>query len=130
MSRGHPFEKLLREGVHIVSLKQACKKHYGTVVSYAQWINLKLWVPTIKAKKRVQWVHTDLMAAGCPGLFADSRLRRKIDSFICVSNKATESFRRLYPHDIKKVHTLYNMVDDAEIRRKADLPQDEIVPTI
>lgn len=129
LHRGMQFEKLLRKGSHIITLKEARAQRYHTVVSFAQWINPKLWVPTISAENRVQWVHTDLIASGFTKHFPDAKLRKKVNSFICVSDKATESFRKLYPTEERKATTVLNVVNSEDIRQKATMRQDEITPS-
>lgn len=70
---------------------------------------------------KLAWVHCDLAKkAADPEAFvrATKKHYAKYDYAVCVSNTARESFQQLFP-DAPKAVTLYNTVNDQEIREKA-----------
>ena len=61
LKRGGELEEELLQNpqVQIIDQKKAYKDSYDVAISYAPWIKTSLWVDTIKAKRRIQWIHTD-----------------------------------------------------------------------
>ncbi len=128
LQRGGALERLLDSQIRIISLGRARKNRYRSVISYTHWIDQQQWVPTIRAKQRIQWVHTDLIGAGCAKTFPHDKYRKKVDAYICVSDRATKSFQKLYPNEASKAHTIYNIINDNQIKHLCNEPQTEILP--
>lgn len=77
----------------------------------------------IRAKKYIQWYHTDVGNLDYPEeTDAMIPLFSKMDAIICVAETAKQSFAARYPQLSEKVHVLYNFFDADAIRRAADEP--------
>ena len=84
---------------------------------------------TNKKAKKIAWVHCDLaLKMQDPKAFAEkaSEWYAKFDRVVCVSETVRSSFIRLFGSADKTV-VLYNTVDDAEIRSKAELDPPKIL---
>jgi glycosyltransferase involved in cell wall biosynthesis len=120
LERGGIFEQFLPKEVNLVTLEQAQAKSYDVAVSYAQWISPYILLNKIKAKRRVQWVHTDLLHCDIKfAIFKDRKKYKQIDAFVGVSKKASKSVRTLCPSVTKRVKTIYNFMDTESIKRKS-----------
>lgn len=125
--RGYPFEKLIRRKANFPSWDQACKTKYKAVVSYAHFvIQPQLWVNTIQAKKKIQWIHTDLLKSVEQTPFKQRKNLKGIDYFVCVSEASKQSFITMYPHMAAKTLAIHNLVDEVVIQKQAEEPVKEI----
>ncbi len=115
LNRGLPFEKELKSDTHLISFEEACQNRYAAVVSFHHALPLSRWIFQIKAKRRLQVIHTDLNGWGKDWLFKSAKQRKKISAFIAVSQRAAKSFKKFYPKDVKKLHTIYNVIDSDRI---------------
>jgi glycosyltransferase involved in cell wall biosynthesis len=127
LHRGGAFECLLPEKARLVSLKRAQRSSYGTVVSYAHWIDPSLWVGRIRAKRYVQWLHADLSTIGGTVPLHKGSGRKGIDYFVGVSEAASKSLVEVCRKLRKRTITIHNCVDEDEIIHKSQDFQNEIV---
>lgn len=77
---------------------------------------------TNKMAKKLAWVHCDLKKkTGDWRAFSKktSKWYRRFDEVVCVSESVRKNFREIFGDDIK-TQVLYNVVDDALIRRRAE----------
>lgn len=100
------------------------KGDYDIEVAYLECGATKIMAgSTNKKAKKVAWVHCDLtMKMADPKAFAEkaSKWYEKYDRVVCVSQNVKDSFDRMFGIPEKTV-VLYNTVDDAEIRSKAEV---------
>lgn len=95
---------------------------YDIEVAYLECGSTKIMAGSTNERAlKLAWVHCDLAKkAGDPATFARKTARhyQKFDRVVCVSNTARQSYETLFPNGTKAV-TLYNTVNDADIREKA-----------
>ena len=100
------------------------RDNYELEVAYLEFGSTKILAgSTNKQAKKIAWVHSDLARKldGKPETRAKlARQYAAYDRIVCVSNTAKESFVRLFGRE-SEVSVLYNTVDDAAIREKAEL---------
>lgn len=97
---------------------------YDIEVAYLEFGSTKILSRSNnRGAKKVAWVHSDLARK----IEGDSAFQRKVarqyapyDKIVCVSRTARDSFVRLFGREADAV-VLYNTVDDAAIREKAEL---------
>ena len=83
---------------------------------------------TNRKAKKIAWVHCDLaLKMADPEVFVKkaSPWYQKFDRIVCVSQNVKDIFDRMFGLKTKSL-VLYNTVDDAEIRRKADVHLQEL----
>ena len=97
---------------------------YDIEIAYLEFGSTKILAgSTNKQAKKIAWVHSDLARKldGKPETRAKlARQYAAYDRIVCVSQTAKESFVRLFGREAD-VAVLYNTVDDAAIREKAEL---------
>ena len=100
------------------------KDDYNIEVAYLECGATKIMASsTNRRAKKVAWVHCDLaLKMSNPEKFAKKAAPwyAKFDQVICVSQNVKDSFNRMFEIP-EKTSVLYNTIDDAEIRRKAEL---------
>ena len=101
------------------------KDTYDIEVAYLECGATKIMAgSTNKNALKLAWVHCDLKnRIGDAEAFAaeTKKYYAKYDDAVCVSENVRKSFSELYGETVPAV-TLYNTVDDDEIRRKASMP--------
>jgi glycosyltransferase involved in cell wall biosynthesis len=122
LKRGGVLEPFLRKDLKIVSWEKARAHSYDVAISYDHGVGPRFWAHRIKAKKKVQWIHTDLRGAQFNWTPTFSRAWNKIDTFVCVSDKSQESFQSLYPKLSKRCIVINNIIDNAQVRTLAKAP--------
>ena len=99
------------------------KGDYDIEVAYLECGATKIMAAsTNKKAKKIAWVHCDLaLKMSDPQAFVEKAAKwyAKYDRVVCVSRNVKDSFDRLFGIPEKTV-VLYNTVDDAEIRGKAE----------
>ena len=102
---------------------------YDLEVAYLEFGSTKILAgSTNKNAKKIAWVHSDLARKldGSPETRAKlARQYAAYDRIVCVSQTAKESFVRLFGREAD-IAVLYNTVDDAAIREKAELTLPEL----
>lgn len=103
-------------------------KHYqdqefDVAINYLEIDSPAFLLEHIRAKKYIQWVHTDVARMDDPSA-ADRMLPfwERMDGVICVSQVAIESFRQRYPSLSHKTHLIYNFFDTKQILAKGAEP--------
>ena len=79
---------------------------------------------TNKKAKKLAWVHCDLSKAiDDPKAYVEKTAPwyAKFDQVVCVSQVVKEQFDKLFQYRVPSI-VLYNVIDDAAIRRRAVLP--------
>ena len=99
------------------------KDDYQIEVAYLECGATKILAgSTNKKAKKIAWVHCDLaLKMADPQAFAEKAAQwyAKYDRVVCVSQNVKDSFDRMFGIP-EKTSVLYNTVDDAEIREKAE----------
>lgn len=72
----------------------------------------------VKAGRKAAFIHTDYENAGYTREM-DRACWRQYDRILAVSGEVKEHFQRFYPEYAKKVHVLYNYIDQDAIRIRA-----------
>lgn len=125
---GRPFAPLLNKKAHIITCQEAQQNIYDTVICYAQWMYPGEWVNKFQGKKKILWIHGDTSTGNWVAhLQHDRSLTAKIDAFVCVSTIAAERFNQALPQYTKKTHVIYNIVDNARIKRESRRKQTDMV---
>lgn len=98
------------------------KGNYDIEVAYLECGSTKIMAgSTNKNALKLAWVHCDLAKkADDPAAFARAtgKYYAKFDKVVCVSNTARQSYEKFFTTGPKAV-TVYNTVDDSDIRNKA-----------
>ena len=130
---GIPFDPAtLRPNTSLISKHKAFQKSYDTVISYAHWINPNIWIKTVNAKKKIQWIHCDPKAhpewvATFARQMTKVKLKQQqIDAFICVSEAAKENFKECFPEQASQALVIYNIVDNEQVRTLSKSPQTDM----
>ena len=101
------------------------KDDYDIECAYLEMGSTKIMAAsTNKKAKKLAWVHCDLTkAVSDPQSYAAKAAAwyEKFDRVVCVSKGVKEQFDKLFQNRFHSM-VLYNVVDDAEIRKKALLP--------
>lgn len=98
------------------------REQYDIEVAYLECGSTKILSgSTNKQALKLAWVHCDLARkTDAPDVFARKTAKhyRKYDKVVCVSENVRRSFEQMYGNAVDTT-TIYNTVDDAEIREKA-----------
>jgi glycosyltransferase involved in cell wall biosynthesis len=125
---GSKYSGITRENIRYISYSEARKNKYEAVVSYAQWTSLSLWVNKIHSKKRIQWIHNDgTDEKWRQRLKQNKESMQKIDAFVLVSEAAKQNFVQFFPEYAAKTHAIYNIIDNAYIKKASFSKQNTIV---
>lgn len=107
------------------------KDDYDVEVAYLECGATKIIAGSTNTKaKKIAWVHCDLskkisdLNAFCAKA---GKWYQKFDQIACVSRNVQESFTRLFDYS-EKTQVLYNTIDDAAIRKKAQARIDGLPP--
>ncbi len=103
--------------VDLVDLGTALKRSYTVAVNYSQWHFPEILTRGVRAARKIQWVHSDLLQIfnRFPrNLYA--REYRRIDRFVCVSEAARRGFVQLYPFAEGKTSVIYSFYDMEAVR--------------
>lgn len=98
-------------------------KDYDAVIGFDE--TLARTLSSYKAKKRIIWIHCDYRRYYNGK--SEEKYYAKIDSVVCVSNLAKNSFLEIYPQFYKKVVIVNNIIDRKRIYQKAGEKQCDII---
>ena len=94
-------------------------KRYDAVISYQE--DLSWFISFLPAKKRIAWIRCEY------GRYFEihhhkdeSKVFKKINTIVCVSNFAKDSFIKYYPDFEKKTMVIHNFMDVNGIKEKAE----------
>lgn len=126
LSRGGEFERFIPEGVPVVSLQEATKKSYDTVIGYLEYLDTDI-IKKISAKQRIMWIHCDVNSIKDPTFPIVNRDKIEgIDTFVCVSQGSADSFIKRFPDLKAKTCVVSNIINAAIIKKEALQPISEI----
>lgn len=96
-------------------------KQYDVAINYLEIESPEFLINAIRAKKYIQWYHTDVANLEDPET-TDSMISayEKMDAIICVAESARRNFVNRYPRLKDKTYVIYNFYDVNEIRKKAE----------
>ncbi len=107
------FEKLILK----IAAKSKRLKGYDIVVGYQEGAPTR-FVANLSAKKRIAWVHCNLLYSNYN--FDSFKLSyRRIDEIICVSQSAKQTFDKLYPDCEIKSKVIYNIIEPKKVKALA-----------
>ena len=128
------FDKLSACGKQVFSkivgyrrfAEKLAAKHYAefefdVAINYLEIESPAFLLNHIKAKKYLQWYHTDVANLDSPE-DTDRLIPQfeKMDAIICVAESAKKSFVNRYPQLAPKTHVIYNFFDADAILRMGD----------
>lgn len=116
------FSKIVgyRKFAEKLCAKQYADKEYDVAINYLETESPIFLLNNIKAKKYIQWYHTDIANSDNPEL-TDSMIYEyeKMDAIICVAETAKKSFVTRYPKLEKNTYVIYNFFDTDYIIAKS-----------
>lgn len=119
------FSKLVgyRRFAEKLAAKRYAGREFDVAVNYLEIESPAFLLEHIKAKKYIQWYHTDVGNTDDPEN-SDSMLAvwERMDAIVCVSRISVTHFRERYPSLKEKTHLIYNFFDQNEILEKAKEP--------
>lgn len=97
-----------------------------TLVYCSLWVEREDKVAFVKAKQKVLWSHAMVPPHGTK--FHNLPFMRKMDRVVCVSEAANKTVPRFYYSDrmLKRLYVIHNIVNQDEIRKKAELETPEL----
>lgn len=106
-----------------LAAKRYAGKTYDVAINYLEIEPPTFLLDHIKAKKYIQWFHTDIANDAHPEN-SDAMVPEweRMDAMVCVSKIAFENFRHRYPSLAEKTHLIYNHFDAEAIRRMGAEP--------
>ena len=121
------FSKLVgyRRLAEKLAAKRYAEREFDAAINYLEIESPAFLLESVKAKKYIQWIHIDVENLENQAEH-DHHLPvwEKMDSIVCVSQVAVDSFVKRYPTLAYKTHLIYNFFDEAAIRKQAEEPCD------
>jgi glycosyltransferase involved in cell wall biosynthesis len=103
--------------------KRYAQREYDVAINYLETESPAFLKKHIKAKKYLQWYHTDVAHLDSPGetdkMISDFA---EMDAIICVANSSQKSFVERYPFLSEKTHVLYNFFEKDAVVRMGNEP--------
>lgn len=98
-------------------------QEFDVAINYLEIDSPAFVLNHVKAKKRLQWIHTDIGNLSNPAEY-DSYLPlwEKMDSIVCVSKDALLHFGQRYPSVKDKTYLIYNFFDVDAVHQKGNVP--------
>lgn len=119
------FSKLVgyRRFAEKLAAKHYADQAYDVAINYLETEPPTFLLRCIKAKKYLQWYHTDVANMSHPEE-TDRVIREceRMDAVICVAESARKSFIDRYPQLESKTHVIYNFFESEAIREKGNVP--------
>jgi len=119
------FSKLVgyRKFAEKLTAKRYADQEYDIAINYLEIESPEFLLDHVKAKKYIQWIHIDVENLENPAEH-DHHLPvwERMDSIVCVSRTAVDSFARRYPSLAHKTHLIYNFFDEVAIKKQAEEP--------
>ena len=100
---------------------QVIKEHYDMAVAYLEGGSTYYVHDHIDADQKFTFLHIDYGFAGYTREL-DRNCYLDFDRIFTVSNEVKKSFVEVYPECRKNTYVFHNIIDQQEIRRKAELP--------
>lgn len=119
------FSKLVgyRKFAEKLAAKRYSDREFDVAINYLEIESPAFLLEHVKAKKYIQWYHTDIARVEDPGA-SDAMLEawNRMDAVVCVSQTGMKSFLSRYPGLKDKTHLIYNFFDQNAILTKAEEP--------
>lgn len=114
------FSKIVgyRRFAEKLAAKRYKNREYDAAINYLEIESPAFLLDHVKAKKYLQWIHTDIGNLEKPedlDVYASDWART--DGIVCVSKMALENFRGRYPQLQEKTCLIYNFFEEAQIRK-------------
>lgn len=119
------FSKIVgyRKYAEKLAAKHYADKVYDVAINYLETEPPTFLLEHIKAKKYIQWYHSDVANMAHPEE-TDRVISEyeKMDAIICVAESAKVNFVARYPQLAEKTHVIYNFFDVDAILEKGSVP--------
>lgn len=119
------FSKIVgyRKFAEKLAAKRYANREYDAAINYLEIESPEFLLDHVNAKKYIQWIHIDVENLENPAEY-DHRVPvwARMDSIVCVSKVAEDSFMGRYPTLTEKTHLIYNFFDETAIRKQAEEP--------
>lgn len=114
------FSKIVgyRRFAEKLAAKRYKNREYDAAINYLEIESPAFLLDHVKAKKYLQWIHTDIGNLEKPedlDVYASDWGRT--DRIVCVSKMALANFRGRYPQLQEKTCLIYNFFEEAQIRK-------------
>lgn len=119
------FSKLVgyRKFAEQLAAKRYADQSYDVAINYLEIESPGFLLDHVKAKKYVQWYHTDVANTDDPENSDSMRLAwGRMDAVICVSKAGKGHFAQRYPELAEKTHLIYNFFDQDAILEAGSVP--------
>ena len=100
---------------------QSIKEHYDMAVAYLEGGATYYVHDHINADRKFTFLHVDYRFAGYTREL-DKNCYPDFDRIFTVSDEVKKSFVKVYPECSQNTYVFHNLIDQKEIRRKAELP--------
>ncbi len=101
---------------------------YDIAISYAQGVPNFYVAEKVEAKKKFSWVNASYDLDPNEKRYQD-KFYEQYEKIVVVSDTAKSIFTKTFPQFLEKVEVVYDLIDDVEIRRKAENPIQEDYPS-
>lgn len=104
-----------------LAAKRYAGREYDVAINYLEIESPDFLLMHVKAKKYLQWYHTDVANTDDPQT-SDAMLPlwEKVDAVICVSELSRAHFAERYPTLQEKTYLIYNFFDSEAIQKKGE----------
>ena len=114
------FSKIVgyRRFAEKLAAKRYAGREFDAAINYLEIESPAFLLDHVKAKKYLQWIHTDIGNLEKPedlDVYASDWART--DGIVCVSKMALANFRGRYPQLQEKTCLIYNFFEEAQIRK-------------
>ena len=114
------FSKIVgyRRFAEKLAAKRYAGREFDAAINYLEIESPAFLLDHVKAKKYLQWIHTDIGNLEKPedlDVYASDWART--DGIVCVSQMALANFRGRYPQLQEKTCLIYNFFEEAQIRK-------------
>lgn len=108
------------------SLPKLTPEQYDCVIAYRGWDAsiLRIAFYRLNARKHIVWMHNDTFDTSFPF----PNYYQKADKILCVSKTIKQHMLEKYPRlDAKKLCVFYNIIDEDDIKTKAEQPCETVI---
>lgn len=101
--------------------KEFKNKKYDVVINYLELESAKFCAQIVKARKRVQWIHSDINNVDYKD-FIDKQQKyyKDMDKIVCVSEWSKKAFLENYPSFENKLEVIYNFYDVEKVTKQSN----------
>lgn len=112
--------KRFSEYADIININNVNNFDVDVFITCSAHYNLIKAIKNIKAKKTMLWIHHLVNIETT--VLADDKETEKLDYIVTVSNTTAKILKTSFPKLSKKIKTIYNVINDEEIRDLAEEP--------